>query len=214
MGFEKSHLFGKVEVDVVSTSGASLAFSTDIPGEAMAQRFSMAIAITTRAVLRSRLPGLMQGHYLSATLTPTGAGQVELYGVRVWTRELPDGQWGWCALPVVATSPDYQPVPIPVEATPGEYAPVPIPVEATGAQYQPVPIPVEATASEYAPVPIPVEATAAEFQGVKIPIEATPESYNPLAIPVEATPQSFAPLSLPVKPTPPVPQWVQAPVDE
>ena len=152
MGFEKSHLFGKVEVDVVATSTASLAFSTDVPGGALAQRFVFTIPITTRTVIRSRLPYNMQGHLVQATCTPAG-GQVELYGVRLWTRELPDGEWGWFELPLVKTPLEYSPLPLPIEGTPESYNPLPLPIEPTPQSWEPLNLPVKATP------PVPMWAT-------------------------------------------------------
>jgi len=170
MGFEKSHLFGKVEVDVVATSTASLAFATDVPGGALAQRFSFTIPITTRTVIRSRLPYNMQGHIVQATCTPAG-GQVELYGVRVWTRELPDGEWGWFELPVVKTPVEYSAVGIPVEPTPVEYQAVPIPIEGTPESYNPLPIPIEPTPQSWEPLSLPVKATPQVPQWVPVPVD-------------------------------------------
>ncbi len=242
MGFEKSHLFGKVEVDVAATAAGTFALSTDIPGGAgMAQRFSFTIPITARRPVSSRLPGSMQGHYVSCKYTP-GAGQSELYGVRIWCRELPDGQWDWMSISVVPTGLEYEPIPLPIEATPVEYSPVPLPIEPTPVEYSalplpieptpptysPVPLPIEATPVEYSPVPLPVEPTPAEYSAIRLPVEPTPDTYSPSPLPIEATPAEYSPvklpieqtpmefseLKLPVKATPPVPEWVGVPVDE
>jgi len=200
MGFEKSHLFGKIEVELLSNCTGTLALSTDLPGNAMAQRFSFTTPISsTRRPVPSRLPGNMQGHLISAKFTP-GAGQTELYGMRVWCRELPDGQWGWFPLPLIET--------------PAEYSPIAIPIEPTPQSFSPVPIPIEATAQGFTPVPIPIEPTPESFSPVAIPVEATPETFSPMKIPVEPTPESFSAMPLPVKATPPVPVWVPVPVDE
>jgi hypothetical protein len=187
MGFEKTHLFGKVEVDITATTPTgTLTFYTDLPGNAMAPRFSLTIPICTRRVVSSRLPGNMQGHLISATYTPSATSKSELYGVRVWARELPDGQWGWFPLPVIETPVEYQAVRIPVEPTP----------------------------ESFSPVQIPVEPTPLEFARLAFPVEPTPESFSTVRIPVEPTPEGYSMITLPVKPTPPVPQWVSVPVDE
>lgn len=230
MGFEKNHLFAKLEMDVVATSGGTLALLTDVPGNAMTQRFSYAVPTTpsTRTIVRSRLPYSMQGHLVQARCTPATGHQVEIYGLRLWTRELPDGEWGWSELPIVQTPAEYQPVPIPIEATPVQFTAVPIPVEATPVeftmlpipveatpvQFTPLPLPVEATPVEFAPLPIPVEATPTEYTALPLPVEPTSKEYQPVKLPVEGTPESYQAMSLPIKSTPAVPQWLQVPTDE
>jgi hypothetical protein len=242
MGFEKSHLFGKIEIDIAATASGTFSLSTDIPGGAgMGQRFSFTIPITARRPVSSRLPGAMQGHYVSAKYVP-GAGQSELYGVRVWTRQLPDGQWGWSALPVIDTPLEFQPMQVPVEPTPASFSPVSVPVEPTPESYSPVGVPVEPTpvgfspvgvpveptAETYSPMQVPVESTPAEFSPMKlpveptaegfsamsIPVEETPEKFSSMSIPVEPTPNEFSGMKLPVKATPPVPIWTSVGVDE
>ena len=214
MGFEKSHLFGKVQVDVSATGTATLAFSTDVPGGALVQDFVFTIPITTRTIIRSRLPGAMQGHIVQATCTPSAGAQVQLYGVRLWTRELPDGEWGWWDMPIEATPVLYQAMPLPVESTPAVYQSVPLPVEATSESFSPMGLPIEETPALYQGMPLPVEATGVEYARLALPVEATPESYGSVQVPVEGTPMSYEGMALPVKPTPPVPQWISVPVDE
>src|SRR5215467_12565047 len=113
MGFEKSHLFGKVEVDIRASVAGTIVFQTETPGQTLVNRFTMPIPVTTgQTILRSRLPGIMQGHLVRATGTPNTTpttGHWELYGVRVWYRELPDGQWQWFPLPVMDTPVEYVP---------------------------------------------------------------------------------------------------------
>lgn len=167
MGFEKSHLFGKVEFELIASAIGSLTLYTDLPGNAMALRATVATpTCATRRPVSSRLPGSMQGHLISAKFTP-GTGQAEIYGLRVWCRELPDGQWGWFPLPVVATPEEYQQVSIPVEATPAEFTAVPIPVEPTPEGYTAEAVPVETTPEGFSEVRIPVEATPGGFSPVK-----------------------------------------------
>jgi hypothetical protein len=186
VGFEKSHLFGKIELDISTTVEGTFALSTDVPGRAMVQRYSFTVPITTRRTVRARLPGPMVGHLCSAIYTPGQGGTSEIYGVRVWVRELPAGQWYWFPLPVVETP----------------------------ALHQEMQIPVEPTGQSFTQMQIPVEPTGQSFTQMQIPVPPTPADFSNMALPVEPTPGSFSQLSLPVKPTPPVPEWVSVPVDE
>lgn len=234
MGFEKSHLFGKVEVDIRTTSAGTIVFQTETPGGQLVQRFSMPIPVTTgRTVLRSRLPGTMQGHYVRSTGTPGNPGIWEVYGVRIWSRELPTGNWQWWPLPVMDTPVEYQQYiiladstisqqgeeafteyKIPVEETPVQYVKFEVELVDTPVLYTKLDIEVEPTPVEFSPYKIAVDETPLEFSAWKVPIIATPEEYTELNLAVEPTPVEFAEFKFPVKATPPVPLWVSVAVDE
>jgi hypothetical protein len=238
MGFEKSHLFGKCEVDIRASVAGTIVFQTETPGQTLTTRFAMPIPITSgRTVLRSRLPGTMQGHYVKTTGTPgtTPTGHWELYGVRVWSRELPDGQWTWTALPVMDTPVEYirfdiledptqgagagssvgfSEYKIPVEPTPEMYQEFKLPVEPTPESFSELKLAVEPTGETFTQMPISVEATPAEFSMYKFQVPPTPEDYTVFQFPVEATPESYSEYKFPVKPTPPVPLWVGVEVDD
>jgi hypothetical protein len=206
MGFEKSHIFGKVEVDIRTTVAGTIVFQTETPGGALAQRFSMPIPVTTRTVLRSRLPGTFQGHYVKTTGTPGPTGQWEVYGVRIWSRELPTGQWQWTALPVMDTPVEYIQFKIPGldDGSSGS----------TSAEYSEFKIPVEETPVGYTQFAVSVEATPVEYSPYKLPVPPVSDDWTASSIPVETTPVGYVEFKLPVKPTPPVPQWVRVEVDE
>jgi hypothetical protein len=220
MGFEKSHIFGKVEVDIRTTVAGTIVFQTETPGNQLAQRFSMPIPITTRTVLRSRLPGTFQGHYVKTTGTPGPTGQWEVYGVRIWSRELPTGQWQWTALPVMDTPVEYIQYKIPglddgsSGSTSAEYSEFKIPVEETSVGYTKFDAPVEGTPESFTPFQVSVEATPAEYSAYKLPVPPVSDDWSAFSIPVETTPAGYSEFKLPVKPTPPVPQWVIVPIDE
>lgn len=220
MGFEKSHLFGKVEVDIRTTSAGTIVFQTETPGGQLVQRFSMPIPVTTgRTVLRSRLPGTMQGHYVRSTGTPGNPGIWEVYGVRIWSRELPTGNWQWWPLPVMDTPVEFQQYIILADSTisqQGEQAftEFKLPVEETPVQYVKLEVPLIDTPVLFTKLDIPVEQTPAEFSAFKVPLIATPEEYTELNLPVEPTPVEFAEFKFPVKATPPVPLWVGVAVDD
>jgi hypothetical protein len=228
VGFEKSHLFGKIELDISTTVEGTFSLSTDVPGRAMVQRYSFTVPVTTRRTVRARLPGPMVGHLCSAIYTPGQGGTSELYGVRVWVRELPAGQWYWFPLPVVETPALHQQMQIPVEPTGQSFTQMQIPVEPTGESFTQMQIPVEPTGQSFTQMQIPVEPTGQSFTQMQIPVEPTgqsftqmqipvpptPADFSNMALPVEPTPESFSQLSLPVKPTPPVPEWVSVAVDD
>jgi hypothetical protein len=222
LGFEKSHILGKVEVDIRSTAVGQIVFQTETPGNVLTNRFSMPIPITSgRTVLRSRLPGTMQGHFLKATGAPGVAGHWELYGVRVWARQLPDGQWGWAALPVMDTPVEYVEFRIledptagggasvgfsefkmPVEPTPEMCVEFKLPVEPTGETFSELKVTVEPTSETFSELKVLVEATSETFSELKLPVEPTGETFGELKVLVEATADSYSPLAVPVEPTP------------
>lgn len=207
MGFEKSHLFGKVEIDIRTTVAGTIVFQTETPGSALANRYILNIPVCSRTVLRSRLPGTMQGHYVKATGTPSTvppSGIWELYGVRIWHRQLPDGQWEW--------------FPLQVMETPIEYVPFKIPeldgAEATPATYSEFKVPLIDTPALHTSFKVPLIATPEDYTELKVPVTDTPADPAPFKVPLIATPEDFSPYKVPVKPTPVVPEWVAIPVDE
>src|SRR5581483_10024384 len=122
MASEKVYLFSKIEIEVLASADGSLAILTDLPGYAIAQRFSMDVpATSTRRPVTSRLPWNTQGHLIQLKLTP-GSGQTALYRGRVWARELPSGSWAWYALPVIDTPIEFAPAPLPIPATTEEWS--------------------------------------------------------------------------------------------
>lgn len=212
MGFERSHLFGKCEVDIRASVAGTIVFQTETPGQALTSRFAMPIPITSgRTVLRSRLPGTMQGHYVKTTGTPgtTPTGHWELYGVRVWSRELPDGQWTWTALPVMDTPVEYIRFDILEDPTQGAgagasvgFSEFKIPVEPTPEMHQEFKLPVEPTPAEFSELKLPVEPTPESFSELKVLVEQTAETFTPMPIPVETTPTEFSMYKFQVPPTP------------
>ena len=222
MGFEKSHTFGKVEVDIRASVAGTIVFETETPGQTLGVRFTMPVPITNgRTVLKSRLPGNMQGHFVKSTGTPGTApnGHWELYGVRVWSRQLPDGQWSWFPLPVMDTPVEFIAFPILEDATAAGGATVgfsefKLPVEPTPEMFQEFKLPVEPTPETFSPLELPVQATPADFSLFNFPVQATSEDFSLITLPVEPTPAEFSLFQFPVKPTPPVPMWVPVQVDE
>lgn len=207
MGFEKSHLFGKVEIDIRATVAGTIVFQTETPGSALSNRYILQIPVCTRTVLRSRLPGTMQGHYVRCTGIPSTtapSGIWELYGVRIWQRQLPDGQWEWFPMPVMDTPVEYTAFKIPGL---GEGS------EATAATYSEFKIPVEETSASYTPQKVPLIATPEDFAEFKVPVEPTGD-FTQLKVPLMDTPAEWTRYKLPVKLTPAVPEWVAIPVDE
>jgi|SRR5215467_1107907 len=223
MGFEKSHIFGKVEVDIRASVAGTIVFQTETPGSALVNRFSMPIPVCTRTIIKSRLPGIMQGHYVKASGTPgttPSTGHWELYGVRIWQRELPDGQWAWFPLPVMDTPVEFMPFKIPglggsgEESTAEEYSEFTIPVEETPKMFAELKVPVEPTEVSFNVIKAPVEPTGETFSALKVPLDSTPTEYIAFKAPVEATPASYDAFKVPVKPTPVVPEWLSIPIDE
>lgn len=178
MAFEKIKLFGKIEFELSNSVTDALVLLTDMPGNAMAARVTLAVAAQGRSIYRSRLPYNMQGHLIQLQYTP-GAGQTTLYAARVWGRELPDGEWQWFDLPVVATPTEYSPMELPIPPTSNEWTAAALPIPPTSDAYTPA----------------------------NLPIPPTPDEYTPANLPIPRTPDEYTPIGLPIKPTAPVGQW-------
>jgi len=185
MAFEKVKLFGKIEVDIAASSVGTFALLTDVPGYAMAQRFTFSVPITTRRPVVSRVPNNTVGHLLKVSYTP-GSGQAVIYGARIWARELPGGQWQWYPLPVVETPVEFTAMDLPIPRTP----------------------------EEFSPARLPIQSTPEEWASAVLPIPPTPEEYSAAPLPIPQTPEAWSSISLPVKPTPVVPDWADMEIDQ
>ena len=159
MAFEKVHLVGKIECDVEASAAGTVTIQSDIPGNAMADRGTVAIPVCTRRVVAKRLPYQLQGHLFKFSYAP-GLGQSKLYGVRVWARELPTGVWQWYKLPVVDTANEWSAIEIPIPETP----------------------------EHWGEVRIPIPPTDEDWTGIPIDFPGTPENWSELALPIKPTP--------------------------
>jgi hypothetical protein len=235
MGFEKSHIFGKVEIDIRATVAGSIVFQTETPNGQLLQRFSMPIAATNgRTVLRSRLPGTMQGHFVRSTGIPGPTGWWELYGVRIWSRELPTGQWQWFPLPVMDSPIEFErfdiladstissedggavgftEFKIPVEETPVEYSKFNPPVEETPLEFAQFSVPMQDTPVLFTPLQAPVEETPASFTKMPVPSIDAAIDYAPFQVPMDQTPIDFSPYKFPMQDTPAEFSQIQMPVE-
>jgi len=184
MAFEHIFLLGKLELDVIATAAGTITIQTDIPDNAMTDRGTVAVGISTRRVVQKRLPGHFQGHLFQFTYAP-GNGTSRLYGMRLWARELPNGRWGWHALPVVPTPQEWSAVALEIPPTPDSWASVRL---------------------EFAPTP-------EGWSGVALSIPPTPEDWSTVRLNIPPTPDGWSEVRLPIKPTPPVPEWFSLEVD-
>jgi len=197
---EKLKLFSKIELELQASAQGTFSILTDLPGYAMAQRFSFAVpASGTRRPVTSRLPYNLQGHLVQAKYTP-GTGQSSLYRVRIWGRELPGGQWQWYELPAVETPVEFRPAPLPVPPTPEEWQAASLPIPATAEEWKAEALPIPPTSEEWRPAPLPIPPTSEEWKAEALPIPPTGEEWHVV--------------SLPVKPTPEIPDWSDLEVDK
>ena len=170
MGFERTAIFGIIELHLEATAGGSLTLSTDLPGNAMAVRETKGIPVTGRRILRFRLNGTTKGRLYSVKVSPTGSGIIRLYGGRIWARMLPGNQWSWYAIPIPETSEEWSPVKLPIPPI-GEWEARPIPIPPMGEW-------------EARPLPIP---GLGEWEARQIPIPPTSD-WNPQQMPIKPTP--------------------------
>lgn len=173
MASEKVKLFSKIEIEVLAPYyGGTFSILTDLPGNAMAQRFSFPVTPgAARRPVTSRLPYNTQGHLLQVSFTP-GVGQATLYRARVWARELPGGQWQWYALPVIETPIEYSPAPLPIPVTPEEWSSNALPIAATPEEWSAGALPIPPTPDEWTPAALPIKATPPVPDWVELEVDA------------------------------------------
>lgn len=171
MAFEHIFLLGKIEIDVIATAAGTITIQTDIPGNALADRGTVTVGISTRRVVQKRLPYNFQGHLFKFTYAP-GAGQSRLYGVRVWARELPAGQWQWYPLPVVPTPDGWSSVKLPIPATSEEWSTAKLPIPPTQEEFQTVRIPIPETSEQWSSVSLPIAPTPPVPSWISLDIDA------------------------------------------
>jgi hypothetical protein len=184
VGAETVKIFATLELDLDATAPGSVSLLTDLPGTAMALRYTALVPATARRPVRFRLAGITKGHLLQLLYLP-GAGASHVYGARVYARELPAGAWQWYDLRV--------------PATPDVFTAVPLPIPPTEQDWKPVPLPVPPTPQEWTATPLPVPAIG---------------DWKPVPLPIPPTEQNWQAVALPFQKTPPLPDWVEIPVDE
>lgn len=189
MGFEKVTIFGTLELLYSATGIADVQFLTDLPGNALAVRaFDDMPAAAGRRPFRLRMHGTVKGTLYQVAVIPRTGVTAEVYGARVWARQLGpvESAWQWYTVPIVETPLEYVAVPLPVEESPLHFSAVKLPIDPTSDLWQPA----------------------------KLPVEATPDVFSAVPLPVEQPPETWTGERLPVRVTPPRPDWIEIPVDE
>jgi hypothetical protein len=168
MAFEHVFLLGKLEIDVVATASGTVTIQTDLPGNALADRGTVTVGVAGRRVVQKRLPYNFIGHLFKFTYAP-GSGTSRLYGMRVWARELPGGQWQWYPLLV---------------PTADGWTAVKLPIPETAEAWSSVKLPVAVTSEDWSTVRLPIPGTPEEFSAVNLPIKPTPDvpEWRPLEV--------------------------------
>jgi len=132
MGFERVTLFGIVEFDYIAPAGASVIFSTDLPGNAIAQRgptLTLPVAATRRTV-KFRLRGDIKGKKYRVHVS--AGGMVILFGGRVYARPLGlAAPWDWYTLPIQPTADVFTEYKLPIEPTAETFTGIKIPMSLT-----------------------------------------------------------------------------------
>jgi hypothetical protein len=158
MGFERGHLFGKVELDIyVQTGFCAFRFITDLPAQSAWRHVSTLAPMFTRRPVEVNLSSLIKGRVYSIELVPTGI--TTFYGARVWARPLPDGKWDWFPLPVVETPEAWTRIQLPITPTPDEYQRIMLPIEPTPDEWSRVQLPIPPTPDEWSRIPLPIRPT-------------------------------------------------------
>lgn len=168
MASEKLKLFSKIELELISSAAAPLVLLTDMPGNAMAARFTWTVPASNpvgdqlvRRTATSRLPCNTQGHLVQAIYTPIPGQTALLYRCRIWGRELPAGSWQW-----------YQ---VPVLETPVEFSPHDLPIPPTTEDWKAAGMPIPPTTEDWKAAGLPIPPTSEEWRALKLPIKATPD---------------------------------------
>lgn len=200
MGFEAAHLFREVEVHAQVTGTALLEFSTELPGQRMAEVYERTFGGTAaQDTWRVRLPGTTKGHLYRLRVTAV-SGSVKLFGARVLARRLggvANWQWYGAALP----------------ETPRGYGTEALPIPATAATWGVAGLPIAQTPDEFSKVALSIPQTPDGFGAVALPVAGTPSVYAEAQLPVERTPDGFQENRVAMRETPPVFSWVEIPLD-
>jgi hypothetical protein len=170
MASEKVKLLGAIELEYSATTAGTLVISSDLPGNAIAQRGSPITipASAGRRQVRFRVLGSVKGHLFQFQWSP-GFGTGRLYRARVWARELPNGPWGW--------------YPLPVPETPDEWSTLKLPIPVSPEEWSAVSLPIPVSPQEWSMVSLPIPGTPEEWSTIKLPVRPTP--VVPDWIPVE-----------------------------
>lgn len=173
MAFEKVKLFSKIEVELASTVTGTFRVLTDVPGNTMAQRgLNINTPVATRRVISSRLPYNTQGHLIQASLIPNFGGAITLYGVRVWGRELPGGEWQWYPLPVIDTPIEFSAAQIPIPPTPEEWGGSSLPIPPTPEGWSSAALPIPPTPEGWSAAELPIKPTPAVPEWADLEVDA------------------------------------------
>jgi hypothetical protein len=163
MGFERVCLFGIIEFDYIAPSGATAVFKTELPGNALATRDTLALPATSaRRTVKFRLLGETKGKLYDVVVT--SAGCVLLFGGRVFARPLGlAAAWAWYSLPIPPIANTFTEVPLPVPKMGSTFTEVPLPIAKVGA---------------FTEVPLPIPKMSETWAQVKIPMNPTPDLFT------------------------------------
>lgn len=160
MGFERSALFRKLELDCELDGSVQLTFSTERPGEAMAVRVQKLLAATSgRDTVTVQLAGEVRGHLYRVKIGGTAA-VARIFGARVYAKVL-DGSsrtgWQWH--------------PIPIEPTPKGWQTVSLPIEPTEAGWRTIALPIVPTAPEFQTLGLPMRESPPRGTWIDVPLD-------------------------------------------
>lgn len=153
---EKVALFGILEFHYIAPAGATCVFQTDLPGNAIATRATLALpASPTRRPIKFRLPGETKGKLYKVKVT--SGGIVHLYGGRVFARTLGAASgWAWIPLPITPTPDEWSKIALPITKTPDEWSNISLPITKTPDEWTTLAIPMESTPDLQVWIDIPV----------------------------------------------------------
>jgi hypothetical protein len=176
MGFELFKLFQQVELDIDTTGPMLLEVSTDMPGNAMAVRFSKQIdtaATSGKVPVNVRLYGNTKGREIKLRIS--GVNTCRIFGARVFAKDLgtptPTG-WSWR--------------PVPIDITPDLFTVAKLPIDETPNEFSSAKLPIEPTPNEFSSAKLPIEPTPNEFSGLKVPLTPSDVLFDWIDVPVDA----------------------------
>jgi hypothetical protein len=168
-------LFRFCEMEIDAPGGATIYFSTDLPGDAMTVRESMVIPPTNgRHPYRLSLTGATKGKLYQVKIVPIFMGTAAIYSGKVYARVLGPAAtpWAWYTVPVMETPVEWQELKLPIPVTSDQWEELKLPIPVTSDQWQSLNLPIPPTSDQWNEMPLPVRPTPVIPDWVQVPIDA------------------------------------------
>jgi len=168
MGFERVFVYRIIEFDYLAPDGATAIFQTELPGNSIATRATLALpASAVRCTVKFRLPGETKGKLYEVVVTSGGA--VLLYGGRVFARALSiAAAWQWASLPIPPIANTFTEIKLPIPPR-GDWAEIKLPIPAWSGAFTEVKLPIPAL-GDWTEAKVPLHPTSELFDWLDVPV--------------------------------------------